>query len=393
MPKNLKTLPKNVECPYCETTIYVFPDDGCRRLPGPQAEGRKARNEHLKTCPKAPKIVQGRAGGAHTAERNCPVCLKEMRADHIARHIASKHPVEAILATPLERRKEAIALQTPIAICCTDKAPGTVASLRTCLACGKGCLDTCVLKSLSPCRSVYWNIKREDHAPCGKEWDKFKELFESQEYEPFAFGGTGTHDFKRIIEALRKARGDEEPEEGEAPEEVSEDDIVNWIEGEEKRNSKILRLVRMKDVKEAELTAKVSTLEKELETAKTAPAPAPENTVVYQTDTKELQEAQDALTAEKARYEELKSAALEREAELEEENEELSNQLFEVQKTALSAKVLEAVAEVYGWDPSAEPEPTADTMVRSLLGELKLLQREKRALQTKMDRLLATMDD
>lgn len=367
---------KVVECKYCNAT--VFENNEFWRTPVGQVRALRALKAHQATCEKAPKAPVY-SGTAQIAEKPCPICLKVMRADHIVRHIASKHPLEAICATSLKHRAEALEKRLPIVVCCNSEGDGV---FRACLECGKGCLATCASKIIYPTLSLHMNIRDENHSKCSAKFDeRYKELFELQEIEPIGenkggdwanqtpVNGAGVSaenvdQVKGIIDTWKTVSGWEEDDEP-----VSLEDVRHWIASDDRRHERARNLLQRRD-------ARIKELEAELEALK-APKEAPTNTVVFKPEISEAAAPAEDLTAAyqalNEDYEALKSAAIEREAELLSEVEDLEGRLLETQGAPkLPAELTTAVKLTYNWDPDAEPEePAMEEMMASLVSEVR----------------------
>lgn len=103
-------------------------------------------------------------------------------------------------------------------------------------------------------------------------------------------------------------------------------------------------------------------------------APAPKNEVVFEgegdADTASTGSTLELLETAVEKYETVKTAAFEREAELEEEVAELEAKLAGSQQ--VSAEVLLAVKSCYAWDPDEEEEePAFEEMVASICKSLR----------------------
>jgi hypothetical protein len=103
--------------------------------------------------------------------------------------------------------------------------------------------------------------------------------------------------------------------------------------------------------------------------AERAPAPAPRNEVVYEAkgdaETDSTGSTLELLEVAVEKYEEVKEIAIEREAELLEEIEELEGKLAGAQ--IVSPEVVLAVKSCYCWDPEEEEEePSFEEMVASI---------------------------
>jgi hypothetical protein len=176
-----KLLPKVVECQYCNTEVHR--GDEFFKLASQQIDAHRALNEHLAKCSKASEKIKGllkKARGeksAHIATSNCPCCGFIARADHIIRHILSKHSkMSLVLSMPKDERKEALKACLPVVKAYKD---GTLL-FRVCLHCKKGCLATSMAKMKGDL-TINMIKRKEKHTDCVAHFEDYKYLFEMEE--------------------------------------------------------------------------------------------------------------------------------------------------------------------------------------------------------------------